>query len=30
METDQEDAVRARAQAVFQAGFDGLKRYFGS
>jgi hypothetical protein len=30
METDQEDALRARAQAVFQAGFDGLKRYFGS
>jgi hypothetical protein len=29
LETDQEDAVRARAQAVFQAGFDGLKRHFG-
>ena len=28
METDREDAVRARAQAVFQAGFDGLKRCF--
>jgi|AraplaMF_Col_mMF_1032025.scaffolds.fasta_scaffold00012_116 hypothetical protein len=30
METEQEEAVRARAQAVFQAGFDGLKRHFGS
>jgi hypothetical protein len=29
LETDHEEAVRARAQAVFQAGFDGLKRYFG-
>ena len=29
METDMEDAVRARAQAVFQAGFDGLMRRFG-
>jgi hypothetical protein len=28
LETDQEEAVRARAQAVFQAGFDGLKRRF--
>ncbi len=28
LETDQEDAVRSRAQAVFQAGFDGLKRRF--
>jgi uncharacterized protein YndB with AHSA1/START domain len=28
--TDQEEAVRARAHAVFQAGFDGLKRYFGA
>jgi hypothetical protein len=28
LETDQEAAVRARAQAVFQAGFDGLKRRF--
>jgi hypothetical protein len=28
LETDQEDAVRTRAQAVFQAGFDGLKRKF--
>jgi hypothetical protein len=30
LETDQEDAVRERAQAVFQAGFDGLKRRFGA
>jgi uncharacterized protein YndB with AHSA1/START domain len=30
LETDQEDAVRARAQTVFQAGFDGLKCYFGN
>ena len=29
LETDQEAAVRERAQAVFQAGFDGLKRRFG-
>ena len=28
LETDQEAAVRERAQAVFQAGFDGLKRRF--
>ena len=28
LETNQETAVRARAQAVFQAGFDGLKRRF--
>jgi uncharacterized protein YndB with AHSA1/START domain len=28
LETDAEDAVRERAQAVFQAGFDGLKRRF--
>ena len=28
LETDQADAVRERAQAVFQAGFDGLKRRF--
>jgi len=28
LETDQEEAVRSRAQAVFQAGFDGLKRHF--
>lgn len=28
LETDQRDAVRERAQAVFQAGFDGLKRKF--
>ena len=26
LETDQEEAVRERAGAVFQAGFDGLKR----
>jgi hypothetical protein len=30
METDQEAAVRERAGAVFEAGFDGLKRYFTS
>jgi hypothetical protein len=30
METDQEAAVRERAGTVFQAGFDGLKRYFAS
>ncbi|WP_395020125.1 SRPBCC family protein [Dongia sp.] len=30
LETDQEAAVRSRAQAVFQAGFDGLKRRFGA
>jgi len=30
IETDQQEAVRARAQAVFQAGFDGLKRRFGA
>lgn len=29
LETDQEDAVRERAGAVFQAGFDGLKRRLG-
>lgn len=29
LETDQEDAVRVRAGAVFQAGFDGLKRRLG-
>jgi hypothetical protein len=29
LETDEEEAVRTRAQAVFQAGFDGLKRKFG-
>jgi hypothetical protein len=28
LEADQEAAVRERAQAVFQAGFDGLKRRF--
>jgi hypothetical protein len=28
METDQPEAVQARAQAVFQAGFDGLRRRF--
>lgn len=28
LETDQEQVVRERAQAVFQAGFDGLKRRF--
>ena len=28
LETDAEAAVRVRAQAVFQAGFDGLKRRF--
>jgi hypothetical protein len=28
LETDQEAAVRARAEAVFQAGFDGLKIRF--
>ena len=28
LETDQEGAVRQRAEAVFQAGFDGLKRKF--
>jgi hypothetical protein len=28
LETDQKDAVRERAQAVFQAGFDGLKQKF--
>jgi hypothetical protein len=28
LETDQEVAVRERAGAVFQAGFDGLKRLF--
>jgi hypothetical protein len=28
LETDQEAAVRERAQAVFQAGFEGLKRHF--
>jgi uncharacterized protein YndB with AHSA1/START domain len=28
LETDQEEAVRARAEAVFQAGFDGLKHHF--
>jgi uncharacterized protein YndB with AHSA1/START domain len=28
LETDQEDIVRERAQAVFQAGFDGLKSRF--
>lgn len=30
LETDQEAAVRERAVAVFQAGFDGLKRLFPS
>jgi hypothetical protein len=30
LETDQEAVVRERAQAVFQAGFDGLKRKFSS
>jgi hypothetical protein len=29
LETDQEDAVRERAGAVFQAGFEGLKRRMG-
>jgi hypothetical protein len=29
LETDNEAAVRERAGAVFQAGFDGLKRKFG-
>jgi uncharacterized protein YndB with AHSA1/START domain len=29
LETEQEDAVRTRAEAVFQAGFDGLARAFG-
>jgi hypothetical protein len=29
METDQAEAVRERAQTVFQAGFDGLARKFG-
>lgn len=29
LETDQEEAVRARAEAVLQAGFDGLARVFG-
>jgi uncharacterized protein YndB with AHSA1/START domain len=28
LETEQEDAVRERAQAVFQAGFEGLQRRF--
>jgi len=28
LETEQPDAVRQRAQAVFEAGFDGLKRKF--
>jgi hypothetical protein len=30
LETDQEAAVRERAGAVFQSGFDGLKRRFGT
>ena len=30
LETDQEAAVRERASAVFQSGFDGLKRRFGA
>jgi len=30
LETDQEEAVRSRAEAVFQAGFDGLNRRCGA